>query len=422
MGLTASNILFWLPALLLACVISYVFYLRRNFQIAKSVLEKEIADRLTTQRRLAENEGRLRQIIATEPECVKIQSKDGIIEEMNPAGLKLVEAGAPKDMIGTSVYRVVAPDFAQAYKELTERVFAGHSEILEFQLVSFKKRRFWVETHAAPLRDAEGNVVALLGITRDVNERKLYERQMRRECRELAHASRLDTMAQMATTLAHELNQPLTAIVNYARGGLRRLQARDDSAPDVVAAMEQVCNEAERAASIIRSLRSYIGKGEDDHRALSLNGVVKDALSIAELEARSQNVRINRRLVEELPVVWGEPTQLQQVVLNIVRNGIEAMEDIPICERELHVDTSVGQNGMARVRIKDAGRGRTGDDFEPMFRPFFSTKRDGMGMGLSISRSIIEAHGGRLTAVANLPGRGLTFSLELPPVPRETAH
>ena len=394
----------------LGCFVCLTWSLRRE----NRALTKNISERTRTDAQSAQNEQRLRKIIETEPECVKIQARDGTILEMNPAGLKLVDARYPEEVFGESVYRVIAPEFIAAYEALTERVFRGETEILEFQIVSLKNRRLWMETHAAPLTDANGNVIALLGITREIGARKLYEQQLRRENRQLAHTSRLDTAGQMATMLAHELNQPLTAIVNYTRGTLLRLHSNGNS-PDVVRAMELVCSEAERAANIIRCLRGYVSKGNSEHGALALNTVIQSALSIAEIEARAQNTKIIKEFSDHIPLITGDATQLEQVVLNIVRNGIESMEDRPSCDRLLSIDTSVAPNGMARVCIKDHGTGQNGDDLETMFNPFFTTKRDGMGMGLCISRSIVEAHGGRLTATTNAPEPGLTFMFDLPP-------
>jgi two-component system sensor kinase FixL len=412
--LDAANALPLAALILMAGTTSYFAWLIWNLRRSNAVLEKLVAERVETDAQSAQSEERLRKIIETEPECVKIQARDGTILEMNPAGLKLVDARRPEEIFGESVYRLVAPEFRQAYEALTERVFEGGTDILEFQIVSLKNRRLWMETHAAPLTDANGNVVALLAITREIGARKLYERQLRRESRQLAHASRLDTMGQMATMLAHELNQPLTAIVNYSRGTLLRLRS-NEMAPDVVRAMELVCGEAERAANIIRSLRSYMSKENNEHNALALNSVIERALSFAELEARAQNIRIAKQFADDIPQVTGDATQLEQVVLNIVRNGIEAMEDQPICDRLLSINTLIAPNGMARVRIKDTGIGQDSDDLETMFNPFFTTKSDGMGMGLCISRSIVEAHGGRLTASANAPEPGLTFMFDLPP-------
>mgnify|MGYP001377267706 CR=1 FL=1 len=399
---------------LAAGAIVYVARLNASLRHSKMVLEKEVAERQAAEVLLAQNEKRLRQIIETEPECVKVHSRDGTILEMNPAGMRLVEAEQPSDVIGTSIYSFVAPDFVADYRALAKRVFAGAVEKLEFEIISLKNRRLWMETHAAPLTDANGNVTAILAITRNISAQKLYEQHMRREYRELAHASRLDTMGQFATMLAHELNQPLTAIANYSKGALLRLRSNPERA-EVFAAMEHVCGQAERAANIIRSLRGFISKADEELSYLSMNEVVEQALCIARIEAQAQNVVIECEFADGLPSVFGERTQLQQVVLNIVRNGLEAMEQVPASGRRMRVITSKASNGMARVRIDDTGPGLSQIDLDNLFTPFLTTKPTGMGMGLSICRSIVEAHGGRLSASRHERGGGLSFAFDLPP-------
>lgn len=399
---------------LAASAMIYVARLNAHLRHAKTVLEREVVERQAAQALLLQNEKRLRQIIETEPECVKVHGRDGTILEMNPAGLRLVEAAAPSDVIGISVYQLVAPDYAAAYRSLTQRVFAGAVEKLEFEIISLKDRRLWMETHAAPLTDAHGNVTAILAITRNISAQKRYEQQMRRENRELAHASRLDTVGQLATMLAHELNQPLTAIANYSKGALLRLR-NSEGREEVVGAMEHVCAQAERAANIIRSLRGFISRTDEELACISINDVIERALSIAQIEAQAQNVAIECDFARDLPTILGERTQLEQVVLNIVRNGFEAMEHVPASGRKIKVVTSTAGNGMARVCIDDTGPGLCTDELDTLFTPFLTTKQAGMGMGLSICRSIVEAHGGRLSAAQSKAGRGLSFAFELPP-------
>lgn len=156
--------------------------------------------------RLQENEYRLRTIIESEPECVKLQAADGTVLEINPAGLRLLDAGRPEDIIGTKIYDVVAQEYKDIYRENMRRVFAGEAVVYEFKSITLKGRTAWMETHAVPLRDARGAVYALLGITRDITEHKWAEEQGRRHQTELARVARLSTMGEMATGLAHELN------------------------------------------------------------------------------------------------------------------------------------------------------------------------------------------------------------------------
>lgn len=177
-------------------LVLYVMRLNLNLRYSKRALEMEIGERRRAEEKLAANENRLRQIIASEPECVKLETSEGILLEMNPAGLCLVEANYPNEIIGTSVYNIIAPEFRDSYRAHSTRVFAGESSIMEFQMISLKGRRRWLETHAVPLRDRCNKVTALLGITRDITARKHAEEEIRMHYGELAHASRVNTMGR----------------------------------------------------------------------------------------------------------------------------------------------------------------------------------------------------------------------------------
>lgn len=393
-----------------ACAAFMYVSLRR---LSRAV-DAEIANRVDVEVRLAESEQRLRQIIATEPECVKMQSADGIILEMNPAGLYLVDADKPADMVGTSVYRVVCPEFRPSYEDMTRRVFQGERVKLEFKITSLKGRERWLETHAAPLKDQDGVVSALLGITRDISELKRYEDEMRLHYRELSIASRLSSMGQMATALAHQLNQPLAAIANYSRGCLYRLEAGASGA-ELKGAMERVCGQAERAGEIISSIRRFLAKDDPTFRPLDVRALVVDTLRIIAPEAQAREVKICTRDLQPVPQVRGEAIQIEQVILNIVRNAIEAMDGVEESgERTVSISSESPDEGSVRLLFKDRGPIAASLDADRMFEAFFTTKSSGMGMGLPISKSIIDAHGGQLLARTNAPEPGHTFIIELP--------
>lgn len=403
-----------LVLVMLAGMSAYSVFLRSSLKRVRVGLETETAHRMDAEERLADREQRLRQIIATEPECVKIQSLDGVILEMNPAGLSLVDADQPEDIVGTSVYRVVAPEFRDPYADMTRRVFRGERVKLEFQITSLKGRQRWLETHAAPLKDQDGGVTALLGITRDISDLKRYEDEIRLHYRELSIASRLSSMGQMATALAHELNQPLSAITNYSRGCLYRLENGSKSS-DVIVAMEHVCRQAERAGEIIASIRRFLAKGKGTFHQVNLHGLVLDALRIIGPEAQAHRVKICTRGLTPMPVLMGEAIQIEQVILNLMRNAIEAIETSSHeGERVVAISSARSESGAVRVVFRDSGPVALTIDVDKMFEPFFTTKAAGMGMGLPISRSIIEGHGGHLTAVTNAPEPGLTFIIDLP--------
>lgn len=402
-------------ALLLAmvAVVVYVVVLNRRLAQSKHKLEKEMAERQRAEERLAEKENRLRLIIESEPECVKLQALDGKLLEMNPAGLALVDADSVEQVIGSSVYRFIAPAFWSSYDALTQRVFQGESGVLEFQVISLKGNCRWLETHAVPLLDSKGATAALLGITRDITGRKRAEEEARLHNSELAHVSRLTTMCELASTLAHELNQPLAAISNYTHGCIRRIRASNSGSEEILATMELVCAQAERAGDIIRSIRAFVKKGDSLRVPSQINAIVRDAVRFAEPEARQHGVGIRLRLAEQLPPVLADAIQIEQVILNIVRNAVEAMDGMKLGKREIVIETTFSECDAIEVRVTDTGPGMSSLKFQEVFDPFFSTKPTGMGMGLTISRSIIEAHGGRLWATPN-SGRGLTFQFKLP--------
>lgn len=406
---------------LMGGLVLYVSHLNRRLRHSKKVLEVEIGERRRAEEKSAENEDRLRQIIASEPECVNLQTQDGILLEMNPAGLSMMGANQSNEIIGTSVYDLIVPKFRDEYRALSTRVFAGESDSMEFQIISLKGRRLWMETHAVPLRDGRNRVIALLGITRDITVRKHAEEEIRLHYRELAHASRVNTMGEMASGLAHELNQPLAAIANYSRGCLRRIQSGTGTMDDLTRAIEQVCNQADRAAEIIRSLRSFVTKEDSPFRPLDLKTIVREAMLIVGPEAYAHQVDVTLKFMPDMPKVQGHAIQIEQVVLNLIRNAVEVMDEIPFMLRYLELRTYI-EDDLAVVEVRDTGPGLPSEMLARMFDPFFTTKATGMGMGLAICRSIVEAHGGNLSAFPNKEGNGLTVRFTLRLAMEEIPH
>ena len=399
--------------LAMVVVVIYVLALNRRLDQSKRALEQEIVERRRAEERLAEKENRLRLIIESEPECVKLQTIDGMLLEMNPAGLALIDADSVEEVVGSSVYRFIAPAYRSSYEALTKRVFQGESGVLEFQVISLKGHCRWLETHAVPLLDASGETAALLGITRDITGKKRAEEEVRMHNTELAHVARLSVMSEMASTLAHELNQPLAAISNYTHGCMRRIRSASSTTEEILAAMESVCVQAERAGDIIRSIRAFVRKGDSSRAPVQISAIVRDAVRFANPEARHHGVNILLQLAEPLPPILADAIQIEQVILNIIRNAIEAMDSMKLGKREIVIETVACEGDTIEVRVKDMGPGLSSLQIEEVFDPFFTTKPTGMGMGLTISRSIIEAHGGRLWATPN-SGGGLTFQFKLP--------
>jgi PAS domain S-box-containing protein len=248
---------------------------------------------------------------------------------------------------------------------------------------------------------------------RDITAEREAERQAREHQQELIHVSRLSTMGEMATGLAHELNQPLSAIANYANGSVRRLQASDRGAEDILYALGQITAQADRAGEIIKRLRALVGKQTPVRRIADINEVVREVCSFVEFAARKAGVVIEQEFsLGTLPVKI-DVVQIEQVLLNLIRNALDALLEIPEDERSLVIQTSCREGKWVLIRVLDSGAGIRDADMDRLFEPFYTTKESGMGMGLVISRTIIEDHNGTITAEQRAEG-GTCFSILLP--------
>ena len=229
---------------------------------------------------------------------------------------------------------------------------------------------------------------------------------------ELARVARLTTMGEMAASIAHEINQPLAAIVNNANAGLRWLNKLPPNTEEVRSALTRIASDGERGASIIESIRAMLKKGVRDRTELNLNELIYDVTRLTQGQFQKHGVSIRSELAEDLPSVLADRVQLQQVIFNLFMNAVEAMLSLPDAERLVCVRSERG-DGIAIVAVEDAGPGVDTEDAKRIFEAFFTTKAEGMGMGLSICRSIVESHGGRITVAKAVP-KGTVFQVTLP--------
>ncbi len=247
----------------------------------------------------------------------------------------------------------------------------------------------------------------------DIAERRQAEKNERRHRSEMAYASRLSTMGEMAAGLAHELNQPLSALNNYARGCMRRLADGNMSGRDMVSVMEKVSFQADRASKIIHWLRGFVSKEEPKMTKVDINAVLITVIEILRSEMLRDHIVINLRLGEELPCVTADRVQVEQVLVNLLLNGMEAMLDNDDGLRRLGVGTSLDEDRSIRVSVRDSGPGISEKALGNIFSPFFTTKEEGMGLGLSVCQSVIESHGGRIWVDSDT-GKGAEFNFTLP--------
>jgi PAS domain S-box-containing protein len=270
-----------------------------------------------------------------------------------------------------------------------------------------------IEWYDRTMKDQEGNIVGLLCIGQDITERQRAENDARRLRAELAHVNRIVTMGELATGLAHELNQPLCAILANAEAARILMTSEYPDLNVLKETLDDISAEGQRSVDIINRLRSFIKRGEPKNDPLSLNEIIEESVNFLRID-QQLDVRVRLDLADDLSLVSGDRIQLQQVLLNLMRNGLEAMGNREAASKILVIRTSMGGDGSVEVAVIDRGAGIPSENLDLIFEPFFTTKPNGIGMGLSICRTIIEAHEGKLWASADRD-EGATFRFSLPP-------
>jgi C4-dicarboxylate-specific signal transduction histidine kinase len=256
-------------------------------------------------------------------------------------------------------------------------------------------------------------VEAALVITRDLTDHMLASEALRAAQADLAHVNRVATMGQLTASIAHEVNQPIAASVINAQAATRWLGTDPPNLDEVREALGRAIDSARRAGDVISRIRAAVAKAPPRKSRFDFNEAVSDVIALTRSEARKHGVSVQARLAADLPSVEGDRVQLQQVILNLIMNAIEAMSGVDDGARELWLSTATDDEGCVRLAVRDSGPGLDPQSAARLFEAFYTTKPEGMGMGLAICRSIVEAHGGRLWASANEP-RGAVFQLTLP--------
>jgi PAS domain S-box-containing protein len=270
----------------------------------------------------------------------------------------------------------------------------------------------WFLIRGLPLRDERENIVKWYGTMTDIEDRKRAEEALRKANADLAHITRVVTLGEFAASIAHEVNQPLTAVVTNADACLRWLAGSSPNIEKAREAVLRVARDGKLAGEVIAQTRALFRKTGVEKQRLDMNEAIEEILALTRGEVRTRGVVLRTELATRLPSVRGDRVQLQQVMLNLIMNGIEAMSAIEDRPRELVIRTQEVEGDQVRITVRDSGSGLDPQSMDQIFDTFYTTKREGMGMGLSISRSIVQDHGGRLWATAN-EGSGATFQFTL---------
>ncbi len=375
----------------------------------------DITERKHAEETLEKERAFLRQVIDIDPTFIFAKDREGRFTLVNQA---------LADAYGTTVENLIGKtdadfnpnrDEVESFRRMDLEVIDTLQErfISEEQITDACGKLRWLQTVKRPITEKDGTANQVLGAASDITRRKEVESELQRNRQELAHVARLSAMGELAASLAHELNQPLTAILSNAQAAQRFLAAKPADWAEVREILKDIVQDNNRAGEIIRRMRAMVKKEKLEFATVDLASVISDVVLLVYSDAVLHNVRVSLEPNPDLPPARGDRVQLQQVILNLLLNAFDAVKDSPVNERRVVVQTEQDAAGMLKVGVCDRGTGLGGDNLARIFQPFYTTKRDGLGMGLPISRSIIEAHGGRLWAENN-PDCGATFYFTLP--------
>ncbi len=379
------------------------------------LIVKEEEKRKLTETKLRESVERFRQVAETAGEFIWEVNAEGLYTYASPSVEKTLGYTADELVGKMHFYDLFIPSSREELKAAAFQAFAHRQTFRDFPNANVSKsgKIVHLETSGTPVLNADGNLLGYRGADTDVTARKQSELELGQQRNELAHLSRVSTMGVLTSSLAHELNQPLTAILSNAQAGSRFLAGATPDLAEVRGALEDIAQDAKRAGEVIRQMRALVRKDEPRLEPLDLNRVISDIYRLLHSDMLNRKVQIALELAPELRPANGDNAQLQQVMLNLVLNAFDAMKDVPENRRTVIVRTRQLDAATIRAEISDGGTGISPDRLVNLFEPFRSSKREGLGLGLSISRSIVEAHKGRIWAENN-PDRGAIFYFTLP--------
>jgi len=366
-----------------------------------------------SQRALRESEEKYRLLVDHQTDLVAKYGIDGRIQYVSPSHRDFY--GKPEaEFLGRTL-----PEAVRLHDEERGCVADGWKEVLSPPYRTSHEHRVltprgwrWVAVLARAVLGPDGRPQFVVSVSRDVTDRRRAEEQARQHLQQLAHVSRVSSMGEMASAIAHEINQPLTAIANYASACVRLLRSGKAQPGEAIDVMQRVAAEAERAGEIVRKMRGFV-RGEESQMAMVEPAfLASEVMRLAAAEARQSGVELKSEVAPGLPQVLADSIQIQQVLLNLVRNAVEAVDSADSLRREVDLTVSHATDGGVQFTVRDTGPGLAPESRDKVFEPFFTTKADGIGIGLPLSRSIADAHGGRLWASAE--AEGAAFHLVLP--------
>jgi histidine kinase len=369
-------------------------------------------NRKRTQKALQASEEKYRLLVENQTDLVVKLDRTGRLQFVSPSFCEMFSRDENELLRSQFNEQIHSGDRRQVEQEW-EKLFTGPGMTQFEHRAATARGERWLGWSLRAVRNIDAEVVEIVGVGRDITDRRRAEEQARQNLHALAHAGRLQSMGEMASTLAHELNQPLTAILTFSQASQRVIRNQAFDHDELVFALERIAVNAKRAGDIISHMRSFIRKEEPHTEPSDINRLISDAMDLLNPELQQLGIEAVLELQDELPAAQVDPVQIQQVIFNLVRNSMEAIEKFDGAERRISIGTQPGRQNCIEVSVTDTGPGLDDEIAGKIFSTFVTTKSEGMGIGLSICKSIVEAHGGELDT-RPCPGGGAIFSFSLP--------
>lgn len=372
-----------------------------NFWGANVLLLESLNNLELTERKLRESELRFHLLAQNATDVISRHTPDGTYLYVSPACKSSIGYN-PDDLIEKNIYKLIHhDDQTKIKKAFTRRREDTNNKPIVYRIKRKEGEFRWFESNIRLIIDEQTRIISEIQLaSRDITDRVL-DKKARLRGQQLAHVFRLSTMEEMASGMAHEISQPLGAIVNYTRGCVRHLENNAHDRDQLKNIMEKAAIQAERAGEIVQRLKNFFCKGQLVKTSCKINNVIRETVSLMKNELTTSQTKIDFSFDKDIPFIFIDKIQMQQVVLNLIQNAIEAMQESYVKEKRIHVQTKSTNSDTIEVTINDTGSGFSKEIINKVFMPFFTTKAHGRGMGLAICRSIIEAHGGQFTINPN---------------------
>lgn len=346
---------------------------------------------------LRESELRFHLLAENSTDMISRFTPDGKYLYASPSSKTLL-GYTPEELLGRDAYKFQHHDDVGKVR----KAFNRRKENLTYHTVIHRMRRRdgefrYFESNVRIIRDEQNHIAReIQSASRDITEQVL-DKKARLRGQQLAHVFRLSTMEEMATGIAHEINQPLAAIVNYTQGSVRYLEGKEHNPDQIIEIMKKAVAQAQRAGEVVHRLKNFFCKGQLFKSPCKINSVIRETVSLIRNDLNNSKTKVEFNFAKDVPMISADKIQLQQVTLNLIQNAIEAMQEIDSRNRRIHIQTKASHDNMIEISVSDSGPGFHKEAIHKVFQPFFTTKAHGRGMGLAICRSIIEAHGGKFS-------------------------